>query len=186
MLPNPVSHCAAGHAPARLPGGRPGRPGRTAGKAPKVVPVSRGPPGKAGHVPSLRIQDGADGTSGQGRDLPVLPLVRSSSSAGTRHEAHALLHSRVHHVAEIRHHVLELRPRFINLRPGEAGAGGAAVAGGDENVCSPGGKPAWGFLFLTVFAAALVWWGVRCAASEIKARKIREQRGVPTPSGVPL
>ena len=51
---------------------------------------------------------------------------------------------------------------------------------------SPGGKPALGFLFLTVFTAALVWWGVRCAASEIKARAIRDQRGVPTPSGAPL
>jgi hypothetical protein len=51
---------------------------------------------------------------------------------------------------------------------------------------SPGGKPAWGFLVLTVFAAGMVWWGVHCAMAEIKARKIREQRGVPTPSSAPL
>lgn len=53
-------------------------------------------------------------------------------------------------------------------------------------VWSPDGEPAWGFLVLTLFAAAMVWWGVRCAISEIKAKKIREQRGVPTPSGAPL
>lgn len=55
-----------------------------------------------------------------------------------------------------------------------------------SGVLSPGGKPAWGFLVLTVFAAAMVWWGLHCAISEIKAKKIREQRGVPTPSGAPL
>ncbi len=53
-------------------------------------------------------------------------------------------------------------------------------------IWSPDGEPAWGFLVLTLFAAAMVWWGLRCAMSEIKARKIREQRGVPTPSGAPL
>ncbi|MGN7250631.1 MULTISPECIES: hypothetical protein [unclassified Arthrobacter] len=51
---------------------------------------------------------------------------------------------------------------------------------------SPDGKPAWGFLVLSVFAAGMVWWGVHCAMSEFKARKIREQRGVPTPSSAPL
>lgn len=53
-------------------------------------------------------------------------------------------------------------------------------------VLSPDGEPAWGFLVLAGFAAAMVWWGFRCAISEISARKIREQRGVPTPGGAPL
>jgi hypothetical protein len=51
---------------------------------------------------------------------------------------------------------------------------------------SPDGKPAWGFLMLSAFAAAMVWWGLHCAVSEIKAKKIRKQRGLPTPSGAPL
>ena len=53
-------------------------------------------------------------------------------------------------------------------------------------VLSPDGRPAWGFLVLAAFAAGMTWWGIRCASAEIKARKIREQRGVPTPGGAPL
>ncbi len=59
----------------------------------------------------------------------------------------------------------------------------AAMAAG---AWSPDGKPAWGFLVLTAFAAAMVWWGLHCAIAEIKAKKIRKQRGIPSPSGAPL